>query len=113
MSSTELEIKEIAKIAQLSLPRYEIKGVFRLIEDTPAGRKCSYEERVIDEAPLEYLFAGVMLACPKDNRKNGKINLEISVRDGKIRVAPEASSADAAKLKENLDRKGYYFTIFF
>lgn len=109
----ELEkIREIADITRSALPSYETRGVFRIIEETPAGRKRHYEERVIGEVPLDYLYAGVLLVCPRGDRTDGRMKLEVSVRDFTIKIDKSASSADAVKLQENYANKGYKFEIF-
>jgi len=98
-------------IAEKALPKYEIRGVFRMIEETPAGNKCKYLETEIGAINLECLFGGILLACPKGDRSNGRYNLEISTRDQSIKVSKYASSSDAQILSDAYKEKGFDFKI--
>ena len=104
-------IANIAEIARNTLPSYEIRGVFRVVETTPAGDKCKYLERGVGEIPLEHLFGGVLLACPRGDRTNGAVRLEISTRDRRIYVDKNTSSHDAQTLGLALRKRGYDFSI--
>lgn len=107
----EKKIREIADITRSVLSDYETRGIFRLIEETPVGQKSSYQEREISEIPLNYLYGGVLLVCPRGDRTDGRMKIEISVRDCTIRVDRKASSADAMKLQRLYLKEGYEFEI--
>ena len=111
MTSEIEKLRHLTEITQSTLRKYEVRGVFRAIEETPAGRKCYYSEMSIGRMPLEHLYAGVIFVCPKGDRTNGRMQLEVSVRDHTIRVMGSASSADAAELLDEYRKKGYNFTV--
>ncbi len=104
-------LKELSDIAISTLPNYEVRGVFRIVEQTPVGQKCSYQEKKIDEIPLEHLYGEIILVCPRGDKTNGKLNLEISNRDRTIRVKRGTSSREACILSEAYETRKYYFNI--
>jgi hypothetical protein len=105
-------LTDISDIAIDTLRNYEIRGVFRLIEYGPAGRKCEYKEEEIKKYPIENLFGEILIACPKGDRTNGKSIIEISNRDRKIIMLDEnASSINASILQKEFQKKEYYFSI--
>jgi hypothetical protein len=105
------EIKKIKSIMINSLPQYEIRGVFKIQETTPAGIKCNYVEHKIDSIDLELLYGGIILACAGQDRTTGINRLEVSTRDKTIRVDHNASSRDAKNLEIALLEENLRFKI--
>ena len=107
------KIKQLTEIAQATLTRYEIRKIVRIIEQTPAGPKCHYLERKVEDVPHEPPYGGILIACPKGDTTNGALVLEISIRDKTLRVPPNVSSADAMALYNAYKLVGHEFDIRF
>lgn len=112
MKEETKRLEKLTKLAGSLLPNYEIRGVFRLIENTPAGPKVNYVETDVNDVPIDNLFGGVLLACPKGDRTNGYTMLEISTRDNKI-FTRRGSSRDAILLQEAYLSENEKFELVF
>ena len=105
-------LEKLLNIAASALPLYEVRGVFRLIENTPAGEKVKYLEDKVTQKSLKDLYAGVFLVCPIGDKTNGRTMIEISTRDNTI-FSKMGSSRDASILRDAYRKAEEYFEIVF
>jgi hypothetical protein len=104
-------LRRLADIAYRVLPKYEIRGVFRSVDLTPAGPKVTYAEKKVGDTFYQAPVGGVLLVCPGTDRTNGEVALEISSRDSTIYVLDDRASEDAAALKKALRKRKEKFNI--
>ena len=108
------KISRLIRITSAAAQSCEVRGVYKIAEDTPAGRKASYEERVVGELPLEFLYGGCILVCPGGDRTNGETYIEIDSRSDTIRVARanrESMKSDGNRLQLNLEKEKMAFKL--